>query len=78
MTLLGQMTSAYETWMPLQLREWYTADQRRELAMAEMRPQAEHTADAEFGAGFRDHLQPLGGRARPAGVGEPPRGVCGR
>ena len=43
MTLLDQMASAYEAWMPLQLREWYTADQRRELAMAEMRPQAEHT-----------------------------------
>ena len=61
MTLLGQMTSAYEAWMPLQLREWYTADQRRELAVKEMRPQAEHTADVDFGAGFRDHLKPLGG-----------------
>lgn len=38
MTLLEQMTRAYETWMPLQLREWYTADERRELAMEEMRP----------------------------------------
>ena len=47
--------------MPLQLREWYSADERRELAVQEMRPQAEHTADADFGAGFRDHLQPLGG-----------------
>ncbi|WP_461380400.1 hypothetical protein [Corynebacterium mucifaciens] len=61
MTLLEQMTRAYETWMPLQLREWYTADERRELAMEEMRPQAEHTADADFGAGFRDHPKSLGG-----------------
>lgn len=61
MTLLEQMARAYETWMPLQLREWYTADERRELAMEEMRPQAEHTADADFGAGFRDHPKPLGG-----------------
>ena len=61
MTLLEQMARAYETWMPLQLRKWYSADERRELAMEKMRPQAEHTADTEFGAGFRDHLQPLGG-----------------
>lgn len=61
MSLLDQMTNAYEAWMPQQLREWYTADQRRELAVKEMRPQAEHTADVDFGAGFRDHLKPLGG-----------------
>ena len=42
MTLLDQMASAYEAWMPLQLREWYSADERRELAVQEMRPQAEH------------------------------------
>ncbi|MDL0402867.1 hypothetical protein [Corynebacterium lehmanniae] len=61
MSLLDQMANAYEAWMPQQLREWYTADQRRELAVKEMRPQAEHTADVDFGAGFRDHLKPLGG-----------------
>ena len=61
MSLLDQMTNAYEAWMPQQLREWYTADQRRELAVKEMRPQAEHTADVDFGAGLRDHLKPLGG-----------------
>lgn len=61
MTLLEQMARAYETWMPLQLREWYTADERRELAVQEMRPQAQHVANEEFGAGFRDHLKPLGG-----------------
>lgn len=61
MTLLDQMAGAYEAWMPHQLREWYTADQLRELAVKEMRPQAEHTANEEFGAGFRDHLKPLGG-----------------
>ena len=61
MSLLDQMANAYEAWMPQQLREWYTADQRRELAVKEMRPQAEHTADVDFGAGFGDHLKPLGG-----------------
>lgn len=61
MTLLEQMARAYEAWMPHHLREWYTADQRRELAVEGMRPQAEHTADVDFGAGFRDHLKPLGG-----------------
>ena len=61
MTLLNQMMAAYEAWMPRQLREWYTADERRELAVQEMRPQAQHVANEEFGAGFRDHLKPLGG-----------------
>lgn len=61
MTLLEQMASAYEAWMPHQLREWYTAGERRELAVQEMRLQAAHTASEEFGAGFRDQLKPLGG-----------------
>ena len=59
--LLAQMASAYAAWMPSQLRDWYSQDERLRLATEEMRPQAEHVANDEFGAGFRDHLNSIGG-----------------
>lgn len=59
--LLAQMASAYAAWMPSQLRDWYSEEERFYLATEEMRPQAEHVANDEFGAGFRDHLNSIGG-----------------
>lgn len=61
MTLLEQMAERYEAWMPSRLRLWYAPEERLLLATQEMRPQADHVANTEFGAGFRDHLRTLGG-----------------
>ena len=59
--LLAQMASAYAAWMPSQLRDWYSEEERFHLATEEMRPHAEHVANDEFGVGFRDHLNSIDG-----------------
>lgn len=59
--LLDEMARAYQAWMPRKLREWYSPEELRELARKEMQPQAEHVGNAEFGEGFRDYVEGLGG-----------------